>query len=104
MSYDLAIIGSGPAGYVAAVRASQLGFKTVIVERGPLGGVCLNWGCIPTKALLKSIEVLNLSRNAQAYGVRLSTPPEPDLAAIVARSRDVSARMSKGVEFLLEKY
>ncbi len=98
MSYDLIIIGSGPAGYTAAVRAAQLGFRTAVVERGPLGGVCLNWGCIPTKALLKSIEVLNLSRNSQAYGIKLSGGVEPDLAAIVSRSREVSAQMSKGIE------
>ncbi|HKM31458.1 MAG: dihydrolipoyl dehydrogenase [Bacteroidales bacterium] len=103
MSYDLAIIGSGPAGYVAAIRASQLGFKTVIIERGPLGGVCLNWGCIPTKALLKSVEVLNMSRNAAAYGINVPGNAEPDLTAIVARSREVSAQMAKGVEFLLKK-
>ncbi|HBG54437.1 MAG TPA: dihydrolipoyl dehydrogenase [Rikenellaceae bacterium] len=104
MSYDLIIIGSGPAGYTAAVRAAQLGFRTAVVERGPLGGVCLNWGCIPTKALLKSIEVLNLSRNSQAYGIKLSGGVEPDLAAIVSRSREVSAQMSKGIEYLFNKY
>lgn len=104
MSYDLIIIGSGPAGYTAAVRASQLGFRTAVVERGPLGGVCLNWGCIPTKALLKSVEVLIFSKNAQTYGVKLSGGVEPDLAAIVSRSREVSAQMSRGIEYLFNKY
>ncbi|NLA15690.1 MAG: dihydrolipoyl dehydrogenase [Bacteroidales bacterium] len=103
MVYDLAIIGSGPAGYVAAIRASQLGFKTVVIERGPLGGVCLNWGCIPTKALLRSVEVLQLSRNSSAYGVNLAGTVEPDLEAIVTRSRQVSSQMAKGVEYLLKK-
>ena len=104
MLYARIILGSGPAGYTAAVRASQLGFKTAVLERGPLGGVCLNWGCIPTKALLKSIEVLNLSKSAQSYGVKLAPGAEPDLAAIVSRSREVSAQMSKGIEFLFNKY
>ncbi|HPV87762.1 MAG TPA: dihydrolipoyl dehydrogenase [Bacteroidales bacterium] len=104
MSYDLVIIGSGPAGYVAAVRAAQLGFSTAVIEKGPLGGVCLNWGCIPTKALLKSIEILNNARNAGTYGIRIPGTVEPDLAAIVSRSREVAAQMTKGIEYLFKKY
>ncbi|HHV02738.1 MAG: dihydrolipoyl dehydrogenase [Bacteroidales bacterium] len=104
MSYDLVIIGSGPAGYVAAVRAAQLGFRTAVIEKGPIGGVCLNWGCIPTKALLKSVEVLNTARKAETYGVRLPGKAEPDLAAIVSRSREVASQMAKGIEFLFGKH
>ncbi|MDY0173566.1 MAG: dihydrolipoyl dehydrogenase [Bacteroidales bacterium] len=103
MSYDLAIIGSGPAGYVGAIRASQLGLKTVIIERGPLGGVCLNWGCIPTKALLKSVEVLNATKTAASYGIHVPEGTTPHLQEIVERSRNVSAQMAKGVEYLLKK-
>jgi len=104
MRYDLIIIGSGPAGYVAAVRSAQLGFKTAIIEKALLGGVCLNWGCIPTKALLKSVEALNTARNAENYGVKIAGSVEPDIKAIVERSRQVAAQMTKGIEFLLNKY
>jgi len=104
MSYDLIIIGSGPAGYIAAVRSAQLGFKTAIIEKALLGGVCLNWGCIPTKALMKSAEALNTARHAETYGVKVTGNVEPDIKAIVERSRQVAAQMTKGIEFLLNKY
>ncbi|MBR6441732.1 MAG: dihydrolipoyl dehydrogenase [Bacteroidales bacterium] len=102
MKYDLMVIGSGPGGYVAAVKASQLGMKTAVVERENLGGICLNWGCIPTKALLKSAQVYNYMSHAAGYGVQ-SGVPEADLTAMVARSRGVAETMSKGVQFLLKK-
>ncbi|HRK67878.1 MAG TPA: FAD-dependent oxidoreductase, partial [Hyphomonas sp.] len=84
--FDLIVIGSGPGGYVAAIRASQLGMKTAIVERESLGGICLNWGCIPTKALLRSAEVLHLAKNAKAFGLKIENPSF-DLEAVVKRSR-----------------
>lgn len=101
--YDLIVLGSGPGGYAGAIRAAQLGLKTAVVERAELGGVCLNWGCIPTKALLKSASVYEYARHAEQYGVHV---PEatPDLAKIVERSRGVAAQMSKGIEFLLKKH
>lgn len=102
-TYDLIVIGSGPGGYVAAIRASQLGMKSAVVENQSLGGICLNWGCIPTKALLKSAQVLQYARQAEAYGVRVGEV-EPDLAAMVARSRAISDQMRKGVSFLLKKH
>ena len=102
MNYDLIVIGSGPGGYVAAVKASQLGMKTAVIERENLGGICLNWGCIPTKALLKSAQVYNYIGHAASYGVS-AQPAEADLQAMVARSRGVAETMSKGVQFLLKK-
>ena len=102
MKYDLVVIGSGPGGYVAAVKASQLGMKTAVVERENLGGICLNWGCIPTKALLKSAQVYNYIAHASTYGVA-AQPAEADLPAMVQRSRGVAETMSKGVQFLLKK-
>jgi dihydrolipoamide dehydrogenase len=102
MQYDLIVIGSGPGGYVAAIRASQLGMKTAIVEKAELGGICLNWGCIPTKALLKSAQVFEYLMHAQDYGLKASGV-EADFAAIVKRSRDVADAMSKGVQFLMKK-
>ena len=102
MKYDLVVIGSGPGGYVAAVKASQLGMKTAVVERENLGGICLNWGCIPTKALLKSAQVYNYIAHASNYGVA-AQPAEADLSAMVQRSRGVAETMSKGVQFLLKK-
>lgn len=102
MNYDLIVIGSGPGGYVAAVKASQLGMKAAVVERENLGGICLNWGCIPTKALLKSAQVFNYISHAANYGVA-AQPVEADLAAMVQRSRGVAETMSKGVQFLLKK-
>lgn len=103
MKYDIIIIGSGPGGYVAAVRASQLGRRVAVVERAEAGGTCLNWGCIPTKALLKSAKVYSYCRNAAHYGVELEDEPKPDLAKIVARSRTVAENMNKGVQMLLKR-
>ena len=102
MNYDLIVIGSGPGGYVAAIRASQLGMKTAIVERSELGGICLNWGCIPTKALLKSAQVFEYLKHAGDYGIKVSGG-EADFPAVVKRSRDVADGMSKGVQFLMKK-
>lgn len=103
MNYDVIVIGSGPGGYVAAIRAAQLGLKTAIVEKSELGGICLNWGCIPTKALLKSAQVYNYAKHASEYGVAIEGSIVPDLGAMVKRSRDVAGGMSKGVAFLLKK-
>lgn len=103
MTYDLIVVGSGPGGYVAAIRASQLGLKTALVERADLGGVCLNWGCIPTKALLKSAQVFDYLKHAADYGIVLEGAARPDLGAMVQRSRDVAATMSKGVRYLMKK-
>lgn len=100
--YDIIVLGSGPGGYVTAIRASQLGFKTAIVEKESLGGVCLNWGCIPTKALLKSAEVFEYLKHAENYGLSVKEA-DRDFAAVVKRSRDVAGGMSKGVQFLLRK-
>ena len=102
MNYDLIVIGSGPGGYVAAIRASQLGLKAAIVEKAELGGICLNWGCIPTKALLKSAQVFEYMKHAQDYGLKVSSA-EADFAAVVKRSRGVADAMSKGVQFLMKK-
>ena len=103
MKYDIIVIGSGPGGYVAAIRASQLGKKVAIVEKAELGGVCLNWGCIPTKALLKSAQVFTYCKNAAHYGVAIEGEVKPDFEKIVARSRTVADTMSKGVAFLMKK-
>jgi dihydrolipoamide dehydrogenase len=100
--YDLIVLGSGPGGYVAAIRGAQLGMKTAIVERAELGGICLNWGCIPTKALLKSAQVFEYLLHAQDYGVKASGV-EVDFAAVIKRSRGVADAMSKGVQFLMKK-
>lgn len=102
MSYDLIVIGSGPGGYVAAIRASQLGMKTAIIERSELGGICLNWGCIPTKALLKSAQVFEYLKHAADYGIKVNGG-DADFAAVVKRSRGVAEGMSKGVQFLMKK-
>lgn len=101
MAYDVVVIGSGPGGYVAAIRASQLGLKTAIIEKESLGGICLNWGCIPTKALLKSAQVVEYVKHAEAYGVEATGKPKFD--AIIKRSRGVADKMSKGVQFLMKK-
>ena len=101
--FDIAVIGSGPGGYVAAIRAAQLGKRTVIVERAQLGGVCLNWGCIPTKALLRSAHIYEQMRSAAQFGIEVPSEVRADFAKVVARSREVSATMSKGVQFLLSK-
>ena len=102
MSYDVIVIGSGPGGYVAAIRASQLGLKTAIVERENLGGICLNWGCIPTKALLKSAQVFEYLNHAKDYGISADNI-KADFGAVVKRSRDVADGMSKGIQFLMKK-
>ncbi|MCD4682806.1 MAG: dihydrolipoyl dehydrogenase [Bacteroidales bacterium] len=103
MDYDIIIIGSGPGGYVAAIRASQLGLKTAVVEKAELGGVCLNWGCIPTKALLKSAQVFNYISHAADYGVTITGDAKPDFSAMIQRSRSVAEGMSKGIQFLFKK-
>ncbi|HEX2617235.1 MAG TPA: FAD-dependent oxidoreductase, partial [Flavobacteriales bacterium] len=102
MSYDVIVLGSGPGGYVAAIRASQLGLKTAIVERESLGGICGNWGCIPTKALLKSANVFEYMNHAKDYGLE-ATGVKADMPAIIKRSRDVVDANRKGVEFLMKK-
>jgi dihydrolipoamide dehydrogenase len=102
-NYDVIIIGSGPGGYVTAVRSAQLGFKTAIVEREHLGGICLNWGCIPTKALLRSAEIMHYSDHLKDYGLKLDGKVSPDVAAVVDRSRKVSLRLNGGVGFLMKK-
>ena len=101
MAYDIVVIGSGPGGYVAAIRASQLGLKTAIIEKESLGGVCLNWGCIPTKALLKSAQVYEDIKHASSFGIEASG--QPDFNAVIKRSRGVADKMSKGVQFLMKK-
>ncbi|MBU2927235.1 dihydrolipoyl dehydrogenase [Winogradskyella psychrotolerans] len=100
--YDIIVLGSGPGGYVTAIRASQLGFKTAVVEKESLGGVCLNWGCIPTKALLKSAQVFEYLKHAEDYGLKVSGA-EHDFEAVVKRSRGVAEGMSNGVKFLMKK-
>ena len=100
--YDIIVLGSGPGGYVTAIRASQLGFKTAIIEKESLGGVCLNWGCIPTKALLKSAQVFDYLKHAEDYGLSLENP-DKDFTKVVERSRGVANGMSKGVQFLMKK-
>ena len=102
MNYDVIVLGSGPGGYVTAIRASQLGFKTAIVEKESLGGVCLNWGCIPTKALIKSAQVFDYLKNANDYGLKIENYTK-DFDAVVNRSRNVASGMSKGVNFLMKK-
>ena len=103
MNYDIVIIGSGPGGYVAAIRASQLGLKVAVVERENLGGICLNWGCIPTKSLLKSANVFEYMQHSIDYGISINGTAIPDFTKIIARSRGVADGMSKGVQFLLKK-
>ncbi|MDD3853936.1 MAG: dihydrolipoyl dehydrogenase [Syntrophomonadaceae bacterium] len=103
MDYDVLIIGSGPGGYVAAIRAAQLGLKVAVIENESLGGVCLNWGCIPTKSLLKSAQAYEYAKHAADYGVKIEGDVNPDFKAMVKRSRDVSGGMSKGVQFLFKK-
>ena len=102
MSYDLIVVGSGPGGYVAAIRASQLGLKTAVIEKESLGGICLNWGCIPTKALLKSANVFDYINHAADYGITVKDATA-DFNNVVKRSRDVASGMSNGVQFLMKK-
>ncbi len=103
MQYDLVVLGSGPGGYVGAIRASQLGLKVAIVEKAELGGICLNWGCIPTKSLLKSASVFEYLQHAESYGIRIEGEAKADFEAMVKRSRGVADKMSNGVQFLLKK-
>ncbi len=103
MKYDVLVLGSGPGGYVAAIRAAQLGMKVGVVEKAEIGGVCLNWGCIPTKALLKSAQVFSYALHAADFGVNISGKITPDLSAMVSRSREVANGMSKGVQYLFKK-
>jgi len=103
MNYDLVVIGSGPGGYVAAIRASQLGMKVGVIERESLGGICLNWGCIPTKALLKSAQVFEYLQHAADYGITIEGAAKADFTKIVERSRGVADGMSKGIQFLFKK-
>lgn len=103
MNYDLIIIGTGPGGYVAAIRAAQLGLKVAVVERENLGGICLNWGCIPTKALLKSAQVFEYAQHSADYGITMEGQAKPDFPKIIQRSRAVAEGMSKGVQFLMKK-
>jgi dihydrolipoamide dehydrogenase len=102
MKYDIIVLGSGPGGYVTAIRASQLGFKVAVIEKESLGGICLNWGCIPTKALLKSAQVFDYLKHASDYGLTIKEF-DKDFSAVVKRSRDVADGMSKGVQFLMKK-
>ena len=102
MKYDIIVLGSGPGGYVTAIRASQLGFKVAVIEKESLGGICLNWGCIPTKALLKSAQVFDYLKHAADYGLTVAAF-DKDFSAVVKRSRDVAEGMSKGVQFLMKK-
>jgi len=100
--FDLIVLGSGPGGYVTAIRASQLGLKTAIIEKENLGGVCLNWGCIPTKALLKSAQVFDYLKNAESYGLSIEKA-DKNFQSVIERSRNVAKTMSKGVTFLMKK-
>ena len=101
-NYDVIVLGSGPGGYVAAIRAAQLGLKTAIVERELLGGICLNWGCIPTKALLRSAEIFHYMQHAKDYGL-VAKGIEADLEAVVKRSRGVAKQLNQGVTHLMKK-
>ncbi|HZH95733.1 MAG TPA: FAD-dependent oxidoreductase, partial [Flavisolibacter sp.] len=101
MAYDVVVIGTGPGGYVAAIRAAKLGFKTAVIEKESLGGICLNWGCIPTKALLKSAQVMEYIKHAKDFGIEATG--QHNFEAVVKRSRGVADKMSKGVQFLMRK-
>jgi dihydrolipoamide dehydrogenase len=103
MDYDVLVIGSGPGGYVAAIRASQLGMKAAVIEKENVGGICLNWGCIPTKSLLKSVQAYEYAKHAADYGVAIDGEVKPDFSAMVKRSRGVADNMSKGIQFLFKK-
>ncbi|MDR1793680.1 MAG: dihydrolipoyl dehydrogenase [Bacteroidales bacterium] len=101
--YDIIVIGSGPGGYVAAIKAAQMGLKTAVVEKESLGGICLNWGCIPTKALMKSAQVLHYLQHSKEYGIEIEGAVKPDFEAVIQRSRNVAAAMSKGIAYLFKK-
>lgn len=103
MNYDLIIIGSGPGGYVAAIRASQLGKKVAVIERAELGGICLNWGCIPAKSLLKSAKIYEYVRHAGDYGINIKGDVSPDIKGMIKRSREIAEGMSKGIQYLFKK-
>ena len=100
--YDVLVLGSGPGGYVAAIRASQLGLKTAIIEKESLGGICLNWGCIPTKALLRTAEILHYIKNSEEFGIKCEGY-KVDFAKVIARSREISNKLSGGIKHLLNK-
>ena len=100
--YQVVVVGGGPGGYVAAIRAAQLGFKSALVEKDTVGGLCLNWGCIPSKALLRNAEVLNLIKNSNEFGIKIDTFT-PDFSEAVKRSRKVVKKLTAGVGFLLKK-
>src|SRR5215208_4378783 len=102
--FDLVVIGAGPGGYVAAIRAAQLGMKTAVVERERAGGICLNWGCIPTKALLKSAEAMRLVKHAADFGITIKGEIGFDWAKVIARSRAAADKLARGVEHLFKKY
>ena len=102
MDFDFVIIGSGPGGYVAAIRGAQLGLKVAIIEKEALGGICLNWGCIPTKSFLRSAEVLKIIQSSEKYGIK-SQLGKIDISQIVNRSRQIAKKLSSGVEYLLKK-
>src|SRR5256886_709394 len=102
--FDLVVVGAGPGGYVAAIRAAQLGLKTACVERERAGGICLNWGCIPTKALLKSADMMRAAQHAGDHGVIISGPITFDWGKVIARSRAASDKLASGVETLFRKY
>ncbi|MCA9300580.1 MAG: FAD-dependent oxidoreductase, partial [Phycisphaerales bacterium] len=101
--YDVVVIGGGPGGYVGAIRAAQLGFKTACVERAKLGGVCLNWGCIPSKALLANAELMEKLHEREAWGLKIKGEVEFDWNAVISRSRDVANKLNGGVGYLLKK-
>ncbi len=101
--YDLVVLGSGPGGYVAAIRGTQLGMQVAVIERAEPGGICLNWGCIPTKALLKSAQVYSDIQAAGKFGININGTVQPDFKAVITRSREIAARMSKGIEYLFKK-
>lgn len=103
MNFDLIVLGSGPGGYVAAIRAAQTGMNVAVVEKSELGGICLNWGCIPTKALLKSAQVYNYIKHSDDYGITIEGDSKPNFEKVIARSREVAGNMSKGIEFLFKK-
>ena len=102
MNYDIIVLGSGPGGYVTAIRAAQLGLKVAVVEKEHLGGICLNWGCIPTKALLKSAQVFEYIKHAEDFGINVKSA-DADFSSIIKRSRDIADGMSGGISYLLQK-